>query len=46
MLELVQDLKFEADKTEQTDVRSFSLVKKAEAVEKLAHRITQLVRAA
>src|SRR5665213_3101463 len=34
LLELAQDLKDEADKTEQTDVLSLSLVKKAEEVEK------------
>jgi hypothetical protein len=44
LLQLAKDLKEEADKTEQTDVLSLSLVKKAEEVEKLAHQIKDLIR--
>ncbi len=46
LLQLAQELKDEADKTEQTDVLSLSLVHKAEEVEKLAKQIKDLVRAA
>ena len=46
LLELAKDLKEEADKTEQTNVLSVSLVKKSEEIEKLAHHIKDLVRAA
>jgi hypothetical protein len=45
LLDLAKDLKEEADKTEQTDVLSLSLVKKAEEVEKLARQIKDLARA-
>ena len=45
LLHLAQELKEEADKTEQTDVLSISLVHKAEEVEKLAKHIKGLVRA-
>ena len=45
LLQLAKDLKDEADKTEQTDVLSLSLVKKAEEVEKLARQIKDLARA-
>jgi hypothetical protein len=45
LLQLAKDLKEEADKTEQTDVLSLSLVKKAEEVEKLARQIKDLARA-
>ena len=45
LLELAQELKDEADKTEQTNVLSLSLVHKAEEVEKLAKQIKGLVRA-
>jgi len=44
LFQLAKDLKEEADKTEQTDVLSLSLVKKAEEVEKLAHQIKDLAR--
>ena len=44
LLELAKDLKEEVDKTEQTDVLSLSLVKKAEEVEKLAHQIKDRIR--
>jgi hypothetical protein len=46
LFELAKDLKEEVDKTEQTSVLSLALVKKAEEVEKLAHHIKDLVRAA
>jgi len=45
LLQLAQELKEEADKTEQTDVLSLSLVHKAEEVEKLARQIKGLARA-
>jgi len=45
LLQLVKDLKDEAEKTEQTNVLSLSLVKKAEEVEKLARHIKELARA-
>jgi hypothetical protein len=44
LLELAKELKEQADKTEQTDVLSLSLVKKAEEVEKLARQIKDLAR--
>jgi hypothetical protein len=44
LVELTKDLKVEADKTEQTDVLSLSLVKKAEEIEKLARHIKDLAR--
>jgi hypothetical protein len=46
LLQLANELKDEAYKTEQTDVLSLSLIHKAEDVEKLAHQIKDLVRAA
>jgi hypothetical protein len=46
LFELAKDLKEEVDKTEQTSVLSLALIKKAEEVEKLAHHIKDLVRAA
>jgi hypothetical protein len=46
LLQLAQELKEEADKTEQTNVMSLSLVHKAEEVEKLAKQIKGLARAA
>jgi hypothetical protein len=46
LLQLANELKDEAYKTEQTDVLSLSLIHKAEEVEKLAHQIKDLVRAA
>ena|SRR5438270_7985464 len=45
LLQLAQELKDEADKTEQTSVLSLSLVHKAEEVEKLARQIKGLARA-
>jgi hypothetical protein len=45
LLQLAQELKVEADKTEQTNVLSLSLVHKAEEVEKLAKHIKGLARA-
>jgi hypothetical protein len=45
LLQLAQELKDEADKTEQTNVLSISLVHKAEEVEKLARQIKGLARA-
>jgi hypothetical protein len=45
LLQLAQELKEEADKTEQTNVLSVSLVHKAEEVEKLAKQIKGLARA-
>jgi hypothetical protein len=45
LLQLAQELKEEADKTEQTNVLSLSLVHKAEDVEKLARQIKGLARA-
>jgi hypothetical protein len=45
LLELAKELKAEAEKTEETDVLSLSLVKKAEEVEKLARQIKDLARA-
>jgi hypothetical protein len=46
LLQLAQELKDAADKTEQTDVLSLSLVRKAEEVEKLARQIKTLARGA
>jgi hypothetical protein len=46
LLELANQLKDEADGTEQTEVLSLSLVKKAEEIEKLAKQIKDLVRTA
>lgn len=46
LLELANELKDEAYKTEQTAVLSLSLIHKAEEVEKLAKQIKDLVRAA
>jgi sugar-specific transcriptional regulator TrmB len=45
LLELAQQLKAEADKTEQTEVLSMPLVRKAEEVEKLARKVKDLARA-
>ena len=45
LLRLAQELKDEAEKTEQTNVLSLSLVHKAEEVEKLAKQIKGLARA-
>ncbi len=42
LLRLAQELKDEADKTDQSDVLSLSLIRKAEEIEKLAHRIKGL----
>ena len=46
LLQLANELKEEAYKTEQTDVLSLSLIHRAEEVEKLAKQIKDLVRAA
>jgi hypothetical protein len=45
LLHLAQELKDEADKIEQTNVLSLSLLHKAEEVEKLAKHIKGLARA-
>jgi hypothetical protein len=45
LLELAKELKDEAEKTEQADVLSLTLMKKAEEVEKLARHIKDLARA-
>ncbi len=45
LLELSKELKQEADKTDQTDVLSVSLVRRAETIEKLARHIKDLARA-
>jgi hypothetical protein len=45
LLELAKELKEQADQTEQADVLSLSLLKKAEEVEKLARQIKDLARA-
>ncbi len=44
LLQLARELKDDIDKTEQTDVLSLSLVKKAEEVEKLARQIKDLAK--
>jgi hypothetical protein len=46
LLQLAQELKDEADKTEQTDVLSLSLIHRAEEIEKLARQINGLARSA
>jgi len=46
LLQLAQELKDEADKTEQTDVLSLSLIRRAEEIEKLARQIKGLARSA
>ena len=46
LVQLANELKEEAYKTEQTDVLSLSLIHKAEEVEKVAKQIKDLVRAA
>jgi hypothetical protein len=46
LLELAQALKQEADKTEQANVLSLSLIHKAEEIERLAKQIKGLARAA
>jgi hypothetical protein len=46
LLELAQELKDEADKTEEKDVLSLSLIHKAEEIEKLAKQIKSLARLA
>lgn len=45
LVELAKELKDEAEKTEQAEVLSFSLVKKAEEMEKLARHIKDLAKA-
>jgi hypothetical protein len=44
LLELAQELKDDVEKTEQTNVLSLSLVKKAEEAEKLARQIKDLAK--
>jgi hypothetical protein len=44
LLQLAQELKDEADKTEQKDVLSLSLIHRAEEIEKLARQIKELAR--
>lgn len=44
LLQLARELKDDVDKTEQTDVLSLSLLKKAEEVEKLARQIKDLAK--
>jgi hypothetical protein len=44
LLRLAKELKDDVEKTEQTDVLSLSLVKKAEEVEKLARQIKDLAK--
>ena len=46
LVQLANELKEEAYKTEQTDVLSLSLIHRAEEVEKVAKQIKDLVRAA
>ena len=46
LLQLAQELKDEADKTEQADVLSLSLIHRAEEIEKLARQIKGLARSA
>jgi hypothetical protein len=46
LLELAKALKEDADKTEEVNVLSLSLVRKAEAIEKLAKQIKGLARTA
>jgi hypothetical protein len=45
LLQLVRDFKEETDKTQETEVLSLSLVKKAEEIEKLARQIKERIRA-
>jgi cytochrome P450 len=45
LLQMVKELKEQADKTPETDILSLSLVKKAEDIEKLARQIRDLIRA-
>ena len=45
LVQLVQDLKTETDKTNQTNVLSLTLVHKTDEIEKLAKQIKSLVRA-
>jgi len=46
LVQMIQDLKTESDKTEQTDVLSLTFVRKAEGIEKLARQIKSQARAA
>jgi len=46
LLQLAQNLKDEVDKTQETNVLSLSLVKRAEEIEKLARQIKDLIRSA
>jgi len=45
LLELAEELKDEAEKTNQTEVLSLSLIQRAEEIEKLAKQIKSLARA-
>jgi hypothetical protein len=45
LLQLAQELKNEVDRTNQTDVLSLPLIRKAEEIEKLARQIRTLARA-
>jgi hypothetical protein len=45
LVQLAQDLKTDADKTNQTDVLSITLIHKTEEIEKLARQIKSLARA-
>jgi hypothetical protein len=45
LVQLAQDLKTEADKTNQTNVLSLTLIHKAEEIEKLARQIKSLAHA-
>ncbi len=44
LLELAQELKKEVDKTDSSEVLNLSMVRKAEEIEKLAHKIQTLAR--
>jgi hypothetical protein len=46
LVQMAQDLKTEADKTDQVDVLSVTFVHKAEAIEKLARQIKSQARLA
>jgi hypothetical protein len=45
LVQLAQDLKIEADKTNQTNVLSLTFLRKAEEIEKLARQIKSLAHA-
>jgi DNA-binding MltR family transcriptional regulator len=46
LVKLAEELKKEADETDQTDVLSLTLIRKAEEIEKLAKQIRSLARSA